>query len=87
MGLTPAEIDALEIPTASQMVKLIKWAMTELASSPEVNVQGPNGRGYTFRSMDEAQRALQFWLDQEAREAADAAGAGCFEYADLSRGV
>ena len=85
MAKTPAEIDALEVPTAAQMVKLWKWLIAELGSNPEASVQGPNGRGYTHRQLDEAQRMLRFWMATAAEEAAAASGAGPFEYADLSR--
>ena len=82
MGLTPDEIDALDVPTAAQMVKLWKWLIAELGSNPEGSVQGPNGRGYTFRQLDEAQRMLAFWQRQVLEDAeAVAAAAGTGGYA------
>jgi hypothetical protein len=83
MALTPAEIDALDDYPASQMVKLWRHLIAELGSNPEATQQGPNGRGYTLRQLDEATRALQFWLAREAAEAAATSGAGVFEYGSL----
>ena len=83
MALTPAEIDALPDYTAAQQVKLWKNLIAELGSNPESTQQGPNGRGYTLRQLDEASRMLEFWLKRELAEASAASGAGVFEYVSL----
>jgi hypothetical protein len=87
MALTPAEIDALPDYTASQMVKLWRHVIAELGSNPESTVSGPNGRAYTMRQLDEAQRMLTFWLGRQAAEDDATSGAGMFEYGDLASGV
>jgi len=82
MTLTPAQIDALPDYTAAQMVKLWRNVIATLGSNPSSSVQGPNGRGYTLRQLDEAQRMLAYWnrLALEESEAA-AALAGTSGYA------
>ncbi len=84
MTLTPEEIDALPDYTAAQMAKLWLNFIVELGSAgPDVQVTGPNNRQYTTRNLDEAKRMYQYWQEQAAIEAADSAGTGPFEYADL----
>lgn len=84
MALTPEQIDALPTYTAAQMAKLWLNFLAELGSSgPDVQVVGPNNRQYTLRNLDEARRQYEFWRDEAAREAAQAAGSGPFEYGDL----
>lgn len=84
MALTPEEIDALPTYSASQMVKLWRYCIAQLGSEgPEAQVTGPNGRTYTLRNLDEAQRMLSFWEQRATAEANAAAGLGPFEYADL----
>ena len=73
MALTPEQIDALDDYSATQMVKLWRHVIAELGSNPEASVNGPNGRAYTLRSLDEAQRMLAYWIAQAAAEAETAA--------------
>lgn len=79
MALTPAEIDALPTYTNAQMVKLLQHCVAELASSPESSVQGPNGRAYTMRDMEQLRSMLRHYeeLDAIDLENSELATTGC----------
>jgi len=75
--LTPDEIDALPDYTNAQMVKLIRSAIAELASSPEATVTVA-GRSYTMADMGQLRAALRTFMDLAAEDTAAATDAGSY---------
>ncbi|HUT60759.1 MAG TPA: hypothetical protein VNA25_23180 [Phycisphaerae bacterium] len=78
MARTPAEIDALADYTNAQMVRLIRWAIAELISDPEMTVTVA-ANTYTHQDLDKLQRMLAHFeravIDEQDQAAADAGGA------------
>jgi len=66
---TPTEILALDDYTNAQMLKLVRWNIATLVSSPDATVTLPGGRSYTVHQLDALQRLEKFYAEKAGDDA------------------
>lgn len=85
MALTPAEILALPSYTNAEMVKLLTWAMAELASNPDQAMVTVAGRSWSQQNLTMLRNVLAEYQRLAAVDAIRAAGgpaAGVAEFGE-----
>jgi hypothetical protein len=73
VGLTPEQIDALPEYTNAQMVKLLRHALIELASSPEDAQVMVAGRQWTTHNIAQLKSTLEYFEQRAAQDVLAAA--------------
>ena len=58
---TPAEIAALDAYTDAEMLKLVRWAITELVSAPSGATVSVAGRSYTTQNLAQLRELEQVY--------------------------
>ena len=66
---TPTEIAALDDYTNAQFLKLVRWCIATLISSPDATVSLPGGRSYTVHQLDALRKLEEFYGPRAAEEA------------------
>ena len=61
---TPAEILALDSYTDAEMLKLVRWNIATLVSSPDATVTLPGGRSFTVHQLDALHRLEAYYASR-----------------------